>query len=169
MPGWGAYLSLAFLLLGAFAAFYPGWMPWVYVAAVLAFELWLLRRIAAVGSAPVPAMEEPYRFAAEEAALVGRFRFYFTYPEIARNAASALAALGLSAIVLAPWLTYRQALLPAVLIGLNLFAVARMTKLMAPLLGLRIAASKGDREALRMLEAHDPAWAKIRATNERGE
>ena len=166
MPGWGAYLSLAFLLLGGFAALYPGWMPWAYVAAVLAFELWLLRRIAAVGTKPVPAMEEPYRFTDEEAALVARFRFYFTYPDIARNAASALAALGLSAIVLAPWLTYRQALLPAVLIGLNLFAVARMTKIMAPLLGLRIAASKGDREALRMLEVHDPAWAKIRAANE---
>jgi hypothetical protein len=166
MPGWGAYLSLGFLFLGGFAALKPGVLPWVYVAAVLVFEMWLLRRISAVGSAPVPPGEAPYHFTAEEAALVGRFRFYFTYPEIARHAASALAALGLSAIVLAPWLTFKQALLPAVLIGINLFAVGRMTKVVAPLIGLRIRASKGDREALRLLEVHDPAWAKIRAANE---
>ena len=33
-------------------------------------------------------------------------------------------------------------------------------------MALRIAASKGDRAALRMLELHDPLWAKIRAANE---
>jgi hypothetical protein len=31
---------------------------------------------------------------------------------------------------------------------------------------LRIAASKGDRTALRMLELHEPVWDKIRAANE---
>ena len=164
----GGYASIAFLLLGGFAALNPPLMSWLYVGAVLVFELWLLRRIASVGSGPVATGASPYHFTADEAALVQRFRFYFTYPGVARNAGAVLAALGLSAIVLAPWLTYRHALFQAALIGLNLFAVARMTKIMAPLLGLRIAASRGDREALRMLEVHDPAWAKIRAANEGG-
>jgi hypothetical protein len=31
---------------------------------------------------------------------------------------------------------------------------------------LRIAASHADRDALRLLEAHDAAWSKIRAGNE---
>jgi len=76
-----------------------------------------------------------------------------------------LSALGLSAIALALWLTFMQALLPAALIGVNLFALARLTKQVAPLLPLRLAASKGDRAALRALELHDPLWEKIRAVN----
>jgi hypothetical protein len=30
---------------------------------------------------------------------------------------------------------------------------------------LRVAASRGDRQALQLLEVHDPAWEKIRAGN----
>jgi hypothetical protein len=48
---------------------------------------------------------------------------------------------------------------------MNLFAVARFTKMLSPLLALRIAASRGDRDSLRMLEIHDPLWTKIRAAN----
>src|SRR5262245_38082180 len=143
-------------------------MSWVYVVAFMAFELWLMRRMAAVGKGPVAVDEPPYRFSAEEAGLVERYRFYFTYPAIAREASSVLAALGLTAIALALWLTFMQALLPAVLTGVNLFAVGRLTKRVAPLLPLRMAASKGDREALRALELHDPLWEKIRAANAAG-
>ena len=154
------------LLLAGLAAINPATASWAYVVAVLAFELWLLRQIASAGSAPVRAGEAPYLFSEEEAGLVSRYRFYFTYPAVAREASSVLAALGLSALLLAPWLTYKHAFLQAALIGINLFAVARFTKLLAPLLALRIAASSGDRAALRMLELHDPAWAKIRAANQ---
>jgi hypothetical protein len=162
MGKWGA---AAILLLAGFAALYPRVMAWAYVAAFMAFELWLLRRMAAAGKGPVAVDEPPYRFSAEEAELVTRYRFYFTYPVVAREASSVLAALGLTAIVLALWLTFVQAFLPAVLIGVNLFAVARLTKRAAPLVGLRIAAAKGDRAALRALELHDPLWEKIRAAN----
>lgn len=162
----GAYGSIAILFLAGWAALDPARTSWLYIGVLVAFELWLLRRIAAVGSGAVAAGEPPYHFSAEEAALVGRYRFYFTYPGIAHEAASVLAALGLSTLLLAPWLTYKFALLQALLLGVNLFAVARFTKVLAPLLALRIAVSRGDRAALRMLEAHDPAWAKIRAANE---
>jgi hypothetical protein len=140
-------------------------MSWAYIAAVLVFEIWLARRMALVARHPVPVDEAPYHFSGEEAELVGRYRFYFTYPELARSAASVLAAIGLTALLLAPWLTFRQAIFPAVLVGINLFAVARFTKLLAPQLALRVAASKGDRAALRMLEIHDPLWSKIQAAN----
>ncbi len=62
------------------------------------------------------------------------------YPAIARECSSVLAALGLSSLILAPWLTFKQAFVPAALIGLNLFAVSRLTRICAPLLGLRMAA-----------------------------
>lgn len=144
-------------------------MAWVYVAAVAAFELWLLRRSRALGDEPVAVDAEPYRFTADEARLVGRYRFYFTYPALARDCSSVLSAVGLSGIVLGLWLTYKQAFLPAALVGANLFAVTRFTKVLAPLMALRLAASRGDRNALLMLEGHDPAWAKIRAGNSRDE
>lgn len=153
------------LLFAGWAALSPEPMAWIYIGVVALFELWLLRRVRQAGSGPVAPGEPPYRFSDEEAALVQRYRFYFTYPALARAGSSILAAIGLTALGLAPWLTYKRALLPAALIGLNLFAVARFTKLVAPLMALRMAASRGDRAALRSLEAHDPAWAKIRAGN----
>jgi hypothetical protein len=141
-------------------------MAWVYIGLVAAFELWLARRIAGVGRDAVPADAPPYQFTEDEARLVRRYRFYFTYPVLARDSSSVLAAIGLTGLVLTLWLTYKQAFLPAMLIGFNLFAVARLTKLLAPLMTLRIAASRGDRDALLMLEIHDPTWAKIRAGND---
>ena len=159
------YGAAAMLLLAGFAALFPPVMSWVYVAAFMAFELWLAARIADTRKNPVPVDEPPYRFTGEEAELVTRYRFYFTYPAIAREASSVLSALGLSALLLAFWLLYRQALIPAVLTGLNLLVVGRLTKQLAPMLALRIAAAKGDRAALRALELHEPLWEKIRAAN----
>jgi hypothetical protein len=164
----GKYAAIAFIAVAGFAALHPASLSWAYIAACVGFELWLARRMAAVGSAPVGVDEPPYRFTTEEAALVGRYRFYFTYPAVAREASSVLAAVGLSALILTLWLTYKAAFVQAALIGLNLFAVGRFTKILAPVLALRIAANKGDRAALRMLELHDPLWAKIRAANEAG-
>jgi hypothetical protein len=161
----GGYGSVGILLLAGWAALNPQPMAWVYIGVVLGFELWLARRIQEAGRGPPAAEEPPYHFSAEEAQFVGRYRFYFAYPRIAQQGSSVLAALGLTAIVLAPWLTYKNAFLPAAVIGANLFAVARLTKMLAPLMSLRIAASRGDREALRLLEIHGPLWEKIRAGN----
>ena len=161
----GGLLSAAILVLAGWS-FLNAAAAWAYVAAFVIFEFWLLRAMVAVGKGPVATGEAPYRFTADEAELIRRYRFYFTYPARARAASSVLAALGLTALVLAPWLTYKQAFLQAIVIGVNLFAVARLTKSVAPLMVLRIAAAHADREALRLLEAHDPAWSKIRAGNE---
>ena len=161
----GAYASLGFLMLAGFAALRPQPMAWVFIGVVMAFELWLARRISQAGrGAPAPD-QAPYHFTDEEVAFIGRYRFYWTYPSIANHSSSALAAVGLSTLLLAPWLTYKLAFHPAAIIGMNLFAVARFTKILSPMLTLRIAASRGDRDSLRMLELHGPLWAKIRAAN----
>ena len=160
------YGSVAMLFLAGLAAIYPAPMAWVYVAAFMAFEFWLLRRMRFLGRTPVPVGEPPYHFTDEEAQYVGQYRFYFTYPGLARDAASMLAALGLSALVLSPWLLFRQQLVPAFLVAINLLAVGSLTKRLSPVMVLRIAASKGDRGALRRLEIHEPLWAKIRAANQ---
>jgi len=162
MGVWGA---LGMLILAGIAFLKPATASWLYVAAFAVFELWLARRLAVAGEGPAAVGEPPYNFTAEEATLIGRYRFYFTWPAQARDAASVLAALGLSALLLAPWLTYKMAFVQAALTGLNLFAVARLTKRVAPLVGLRMTASRGDRVALRALELHDPLWAKIHAAN----
>ena len=152
-------------MLAGWAALDPGRMAWVYLAGAIAYEFWLARRVAAVGASPVAVGEPPYGFSEDEARLVGRYRFYFTYPALARDASATLAALGLASLLLAPWLTYKQAFVQAALIGANLFAVARFTRIVVPLMALRVAANTGDRDALRMLELHDPAWEKVRAGN----
>lgn len=163
----GSYGSLGILAFAGWAALSPQPMAWVYIGVVLAFELWLARRVSEAGRGLPTVNEAPYHFTAEEAAFIGRYRFYFTYPGIAQNSSSVLAAVGLSTLLLAPWLTYKHVYLPAVIIGANLFAVARFTKMLSPLLTLRIAASRGNRDSLRLLEIHGPLWAKIRAGNAR--
>ena len=161
----GGLLSAAFLVLAGWS-FLNATAAWAYVAAFVIFEFWLLRAMRAAGAGPVATGEAPYHFTTDEADLIGRYRFYFTYPTRAQAASSVLAAVGLTGLLLAPWLTYKQAFLQAVVIGVNLFAIARLTKAVAPLMVLRIAASHADRDALRLLEAHDPAWSKIRSGNE---
>jgi hypothetical protein len=163
----GGYGSVGILLLAGWAALNPQPMAWVYIGVVLTYELWLARRISDAGRGAPAANQPPYHFTDEEARFVGRWRFYFAYPGMAQHSAATLSALGLSTLLLAPWLTYKQAYLPAVIIGVNLFAVARFTKMLVPLMSLRIAASRGDRDALRLLEIHGPLWQKIRAANEK--
>jgi len=162
----GPWLSVTVLVLAGWAALNPAPMAWVYLTAVLAFELWLFGVMRSLGRAPVKSGEAPYDFSAEEARLVERYRFYFTYPAVSRHAASVLAAIGLTAMVLAAWFTARHAFVEAAIGGLNLFAVGWLTKRVAPVYALRIAASRGKRDAVRMLELLDPAWAKIRKANQ---
>jgi hypothetical protein len=158
------YASVLALGLAGLGAIQPP-LAWLYVAMAATFEAWLATRLRAAGSEPAQAGVAPYHFSEEEAAFIGRYRFYFTYPALARDAAGLLAAFGLSGLVLAPWLTFRGAYPQALLAGANLLLVGAFTKRLAPLLSLRIRASKGDREALRLLEIHEPLWAKIRAGN----
>jgi hypothetical protein len=159
---YGAVLMLG---LAGIAALNPV-LSWIYIGVVGAFEIWLLRRMVAANRGRVPVGQGPYLFTEEEADLVGRYRLYFAEPALARDAASILAAIGLTSLLLAPWLTFRHAFAPAILVGFNLFAVARFTKQLAPVMALRLTASKGDRAALRYLELHDPLWEKIKAAKE---
>ena len=160
----GGYASIGVLFLAGWT-FLNATASWAYIAALAGFEMWLAGRIASVGRDPVSAGVPPYGFSEEEAALVARYRFYFTHPGVARQSCSVLAAIGLTGLVLVPWLTYKLEFVQAVLIGANLFAVARLTKTLAPLLVLRARANQGERAALRMLELHDPLWTKIHEVN----
>jgi hypothetical protein len=150
----GPYVTLAFLLLAGLS-FLLGGLAWIYITAVLVFELWLARRIGAVGRDPVLPGEPPYHFTPEEARLVGRYRFHFTFPGVSRQAASVLAAIGLASLVLAPWLTIKHQFVEAVLVGINLFAVARFTRVLSPAL------------PPDMVEHHRSAWSRIRSANQK--
>jgi biotin transporter BioY len=99
---------------------------------------------------------------------VRRYAFYFAYPATARESASTLAALGLATLVLVPWLIYRLQWAQAILIGVMLFAVGRLTKRVSPVYALRLATAKGDRDALRLLSAHDGAARKLSAPDQPG-
>jgi hypothetical protein len=158
----GAWLSLAVLILGGFAALNPASMTWLYFAAVLAFEGWLFGIVRSVGARRVAPGEPPYHFDADEARLVERYPFYFTFPGIARHSSSVLAAIGLSSLLLAPWLTFRMAYVPALIAAANLLPVAWLTRRSAPTMALGLAANRGNREAVQLLSAHGTAWEKIR-------
>jgi hypothetical protein len=147
MAGIGGYLTVGVLLLAGWTFLNVG-VVWAYLGAALAFELWLLRRAAAMGSHPAAIDEPPYHFTEQEARIVGRFRFYFTETGAARSLASVLAAIGLTAIALAPWLAYRGAGVPAGLVLFNMFLAVALTRRVVPM---------GDTGR---------AWDKIRAGNQ---
>lgn len=163
----GSYAALGVLILAG-VTFIKAEAAWLYIAALAGCEGWLYLRFRKEGSAPAAFNLPPYFFTREEAELIGRYRFYFTYPAIARQASSALAAAGLTTLVLVPWMLIKGRIPEAALIGMNVFVVARFTKALTPQLALRIRAHKGDREALRMLELHDPLWKKINDANAAG-
>ena len=133
---------------------------WAFAGAELMFATWLRRRMRAMDAAALAAQaREP--LSDDELELVRRYAYYFAYPATARECASTLAALGLASLLLVPWLSYKLEFLPAILIGVMLFWVARLTKRVSPVDALRLATARGDRDALRLLSAHDSARQKL--------
>ena len=161
----GGWVSLAVFVLAGFAALHPAPIAWLYVGAVAVLEGWLFGIMRSATGGRVAAGEPPYRFTEDEARLVGRYPFYFAFPGIAKHASSVLAAIGITSLVLGPWLAYRSSYVPALLAALNLLPVGWLTRRVAPLMTLGMAANRGEREALRMIEAHGTAWEKIRRCN----
>ena len=159
MKGLGA-VAVSALLGWVFLA--PAVGAWAFAAAEFAFLAWIARELRRTDAAAVRARArsplEP-----DEAEIVSRYPLYFQRPALARESSSTLAAIGLASLIAVPWLTYKLQWAPAILIGVLLFAVARLTKVLSPVYTLRLATAKGDRNALRLLSAHDGAARKLSA------
>jgi biotin transporter BioY len=159
--------ALVVAALGGWAFLAPGAGSWAFAAAEFAFLAWLGRELRRTNlTALLARAHEP--LARDEADIVQRYALYFERPAFARECASTLAALGLASLVLVPWLTYKLQWAQAILIGVFVFAVARLTKLTSPVSALRLATAKGDRDALRLLSAHDGAMRKLSAPEKPG-
>ena len=157
MKGLGA---LAVAALVACALLAPQAGGWAFAATEFAFLAWLARELRRADAVTLKARARE-ALDADEAEIVQRYPLYFARPALARECASTLAAIGLASLILAPWLTYKVQWAQAILIGIQLFPVGRLTKLMSPVYALRIATNKGDRNALRLLSAHDGAMRKL--------
>ena len=160
MSGLGA---VAFAVLLGYAFLAPAAGGWAFAAAEFAFLAWLASTLRKADAARLRgrAQLEP-----DEAEIVSRYPFYFARPLLARELASTLALLGLASLLLVPWLIYRVQWPQALLVGAFVFAVARLTRVLSPVLALRLATAKGDREALRLLAAHDGAARKLSAPDQ---
>ena len=164
MNGLGA---LAVAALTAWTFLQPPVGSWAFAAAEFAFLAWLARELRAVdGAALCARAAEPLE--PDERDVIRRYAFYFARSANAREVASTLAASGLATLVVVPWLIYKLQWAQAILIGVMLFAVGRLTKLVSPVYALRLAGSKGDRNALRLLAAHDGAARKLSAPEHPG-
>ncbi len=157
MKGLGA-LGVATLVAWTLLAPQSG--GWAFAATECLFLAWLARELRRADAARLKARARA-ALDADEGEIVQRYPLYFARPALARECASTLAAIGLASLILAPWLTYKVQWLQAILIGIQLFPVGRLTKLMSPVYTLRIATNKGDRNALRLLSAHDGAMRKL--------
>lgn len=152
--------ALAVAVLAGWGFLDPRHASWAFAAAEFAFLAWLARELHRTDAQALRASARP-PLEPDEADIVQRYPLYFARPVFARECASTLAALGLASLVLVPWFTYKLQFAPAILIGVFLFAVGRLTKLLNPVYALRVATAKGDREALRLLAAHDSAARKL--------
>ena len=157
--------TIAFAVLLALAFLTPAAGGWAFAAAEFAFLAWLANSLRKADAAALHARARP-ALEPDEADIVSRYPFYFGRPLLAREHAATLAALGLASLLLVPWLTYRVQWAQAILIGVFVFAVARLTRVLSPVLALRLATAKGDREALRLLSAHDGAVRKLSAPDQ---
>lgn len=157
--------TIAFAVLLALAFLTPAAGGWAFAAAEFAFLAWLASSLRKADAARLHARARP-ALGPDEAEIVSRYPFYFERPLLAREHAATLAALGLASLLLVPWLTYRVQWAQAILIGVFVFAVARLTRVLSPVLALRLATAKGDREALRLLSAHDGAVRKLSAPDQ---
>ena len=146
--------------LAAWSFLAPPEGSWAFVALEFLFIAMLARELRRANSAALVARARP-PLEIDEADIVRRYPLYFARPDFARECASTLAGLGLVSLVLVPWLTYKLQWAQAVLIGVMVFAVARLTKLLSPVYALRLQTAKGDRDALRLLSAHDGAARKL--------
>lgn len=164
MKGLGA-IAVAALVACALLAPQPG--GWAFAAAEFAFLAWLARELRRMDAGALKARARE-ALDADETDIVQRYPLYFARPAIAGECASTLAAIGLASLILAPWLTYKLQWAQAILIGVMLFAVGRLTKLVSPVYALRLATAKGNREALRLLSAHDGAARKLSAPEQPG-
>lgn len=164
MKGLGA---LAVFALGGWAFLSPAAGAWGFAAAEFALLAWLSHQVRGGDAAALQSRaREP--LADDEADLVRRYPFYFERPGFARECASTLAAIGLASLVLVPWLTYKLQWAQAVLIGVFVFVVARLTRRLSPVYALRLSVARGDRDALRLLSAHDGAARKLSAPDQPG-
>lgn len=167
MKGIGAVVVVSLAVWGAVD---PSFGSWIYVVCVVVllqggFHL----KVSAVPREPVAVNQPPYRFDRDEARVIEKYRYFFTNPGSAAEIASTLSAMGLVALVLSPWLVYKQQLVQAALVAAHLFLIGPMTRKLSPLYALRLAAHKGGDEAVRLAKAYDSAWAKIRAVRAAGE
>lgn len=157
MNGLGA---LAVAALTGWTFLQPPVGSWAFVAAEFAFLSWLGRELRRVdGAALCTRAHQPLE--PDEADVIRRYAFYFARPAVARECASALAATGLATLVLVPWCIYKMQWAQAILMGVMLFAVGKLTRIVSPVYALRLATAKGDRDALRLLSAHDGAARKL--------
>jgi hypothetical protein len=164
MHGMGALATAA---LAGWTFLSPPVGSWAFAAVQLASLAWLAREMRRTDAAALSARaREPLDV--DESEVVRRYAFYFTYPALARESASTLAAMGLATLILVPWLIYKLQWTQAILVGVMLFAVGRLTKLVSPVYALRLATAKGNREALRLLSAHDGAARKLSAPDQPG-
>lgn len=157
--------ALAVAVLTGWTFLQPPVGSWALAALEFAFLAWFSHELRRVdGAALLARASAPLE--PDEVELIGRYRAYFARPAFTRECASTLAAIGLSTLVLVPWLIYKLQWAQAILIGMMLFAVGRLTKLASPVYALRLAGAKGDREALRLLAAHDGAARKLSAPDQ---
>ena len=128
--------TIAFAVLLGCAFFAPAAGGWAFAAAEFAFLAWLASSLRKADASALRARARP-PLEPDEDEIVARYPFYFARPLLARDLASTLAALGLASLLLVPWLTYRVQWAQAILIGVFVFAVARLTRVLSPVLTLR--------------------------------
>jgi hypothetical protein len=164
MNGLGA---LAVIALTGWTFLQPAAGGWAFAAAEFAFLSWLRREMRRIDPAALLARaREPLD--ADESEIIRRYAFYFARPAVARECGSTLAATGLASLVLVSWLLYKAQWPQAAVIGIMWLAVGRLSKLLSPTMSLQLRTRKGDRDALRLLSAHDGAARKLLAPEQPG-
>ena len=78
-----------------------------------------------------------------------KYHIYFYYPFTASSLSSTLSLIQITTFIIVPWLLYKHIWIQAVLIGLNWFPSALLSRILNPMFFLHNAVEKKENEMLR--------------------
>ena len=96
-----------------------------------------------------PRIEHTDLFSSVEIAIIQKYNLYFRYPFTAISLSTTLSFIQLSTFIWVPWLLYNHLWVPAVLIAINYFISALLSRKLNPQYFLRQAVEKKGKEHIR--------------------
>lgn len=121
-------LKLFILALTIATFFYPnaGSIFFIVIAFILEINIFLMNL------SKIKIKNDANKYTQEEEKVIGRYHLFFRYPMASRSFSAMLSAIQISALILVPWLLFKELYAQAITIGLNYFIAGQFAVILNP-------------------------------------